>query len=290
MNQNEDLINALASCLEALERKELGRGECLELHPQHKDELSLLLEKFEVVRSFPLETARSAFRKAGHQALLSAIKNRQPATLSGRLRSGMRQLAIQRPRKFSPVQIIAAASLALFSVTGGVAYASDGAAPGDMLYGLDRAIERVRLQMAADVEDTIALRLAFAEERLKEVEDRIAADDMDDAQVALGYYDAEIDALAELVLAPDSLDGSEMTGLVDAALVKHNEVLLSVLEKVPEGAQEAIQNAIEKQDKVRGYLKDKDKPEKPDKPGKPDKPEKTGKPEDPGSQIPDGTP
>ncbi len=293
MNNKDELTDALAYCLNALEQKEMSLQQCLDLYPQYRDELFVLLEKYEVVRSFPLEEIRLEFRKKGHQALLNAIKTRQPEVLSDRLLTYFRRMAFRRQHRFSPVQVLGAAVLAFALVTGSVAYASDAAAPGDMLYGLDRAIERVRLNMAANGEDVIALRLAFAEERLKEVEDRVAAGDLDNTQAALEYYDAEISALAELVAGQDGFDEQAHIELVNAALSQHNEVLQRVLEKVPEQAKEAIQNAIEKQDKVRGNLKDKDKPEKPDKPDKPEKPDKpveTGHPEDPGSQVPDETP
>jgi len=293
MKYKEELTDALAYCLNALERKEMSLQECLDIYPQHKEELFTLLEKFEVVRSLPLETARSEFRKKGHQALLNAIKTQQPEASSDRVQTALQGLVVRKPRKFSPVKVIAAAALAFVSITGGVAFASDAAAPGDMLYGLDRAIERVRLYMAADMEDAIALRLGFAEERLKEVEERISADDIDDAQEALEYYDLEINALAELVAGQDGVDEQAHIELVNAALTVHHDVLLRVLEKVPEKAQKAIQNAIDSQEKVRGYLKDNGKPERPDKPDKPEKPykpEKTEKPEDPESQDPDETP
>lgn len=293
MKHKEELTDALAYCLNGLERNEMSFQECLDLYPQHREELFSLLEKFEVVRSLPLETARSEFRKKGYQALLNAIKTRQPEAYSDRVQRALRGLVVRKPRKYSPVKVLAAVVLAFVSVTGGVAFASDAAAPGDMLYGLDRAIERIRLHMAADVEDAIALRLGFAEERLQEVEDRISADDMDDAQEALDYYDLEINALAELVVSPDGSTELADTELIDAALKKNNEVLLRVLEKVPEQAKKAIQNAIDSQEKVRGYLKDHGKPEKPDKPDKPEKthkPEKTDQPEGPESQDPDETP
>lgn len=286
MKDKEELTDALAECLNGLERKEMSLQECLDLYPQHREELITLLRKFEVVRSLPLETARAEFRKKGHQALLNTINTRQPEASSERILAALRWLVARKSGKFNLVKVLAAAALAFVSVTG-VVYASNAAAPGDMLYGLDRAIERVRLQMAAGAEDIIALRLAFAEERLREVEDRIAADDIDDAQAALDSYGEEISALAELVAGQDGFDEKAHIELVNAALTVHNDVLLRVLEKVPEQAQEAIQKAIEKQDKVRGNLKETGKPDKPDKP---DKPKENGQPEDPGSQVPDKLP
>jgi hypothetical protein len=295
MKNKIELTEALAHCLKALETHQMSMKECLEKYPQHRKELSPLLEKIDFVRSIPLEKPRTEFRKKGHQALLNAIKDSQLETLADRLRGMVQGLTFRRQRKFKPVVVIVAATLAFFVVTGGVAYASDDAAPGDLLYGLDRALEQVRLNLAADAEAAIALRLGFAEERLEEFEDRIAADDTDDAQAALESYGSEISALAELVAGPDGVDEIAKTELINAALTVHSDVLLRVLERVPEQAQEAIQKAIDKNNKFPGNQKEDikpgnpdkpEKPEKPEKPDKPDKPENTGQPEDPGSNDP----
>lgn len=279
MKHKTDLTDALADCLDALQRKELSLQECLDLFPQYEEELIILLGKFEAVRSLPVETARSEFRKKGHQELLNAIRTRPSETSVNRSIEWLRGFSANRQQKLRPVQVILAAVLALVMVTGGVAYASNGAAPGDRLYGLDRAMERLHLQMTPNVEDAIALRLKFAEERLKEVEDRIAANDMDDAQEAIGQYQFEIEGLAELVRSSEAIDDLEKAELIDAALNKNTEVLLRILEQVPEQAREAIQNVIEKNDTIRSNYKDHGKPDKPGKPDNPGIPEKTKKPE-----------
>ena len=64
--------------------------------------------------------------------------------------------------------ILAAVVLAMGVGFGGVAIAADNAGPGDPLYGLDQAIEEVKLQLTSDDEAEAELRLKFAHERLEE--------------------------------------------------------------------------------------------------------------------------
>lgn len=54
--------------------------------------------------------------------------------------------------------------------TGGTVMASDNARPGDLLFGIDRAVENMRLALASE-EDEDSLKVRFAAERIQEVED-----------------------------------------------------------------------------------------------------------------------
>lgn len=60
----------------------------------------------------------------------------------------------------------------LFASAGGTVAASNNAVPGDVLFGVDRAVENVRLALAGDA--STELKLKFAEERLGEVQTLIA--------------------------------------------------------------------------------------------------------------------
>ena len=53
---------------------------------------------------------------------------------------------------------------------GGTASVADNARPGDVLFGVDRAVENVRLSLAGE-EKKNELRIKFAEERVSEIED-----------------------------------------------------------------------------------------------------------------------
>ncbi len=53
---------------------------------------------------------------------------------------------------------------------GGVVAASNSAVPGDALYGIDQAVEKVQIKLANSEEKKSELKVKFAEERLSEVE------------------------------------------------------------------------------------------------------------------------
>ncbi|MDQ4130816.1 MAG: DUF5667 domain-containing protein, partial [Actinomycetota bacterium] len=63
--------------------------------------------------------------------------------------------------------LTAAATMA----SGAVVAAADPAAPGDRLYGIDRAVERVLLLLETDPDGDARLRLRFAEERVLELKE-----------------------------------------------------------------------------------------------------------------------
>ena len=69
----------------------------------------------------------------------------------------------RRPQLVQRVAFAGAALLALVAMSSGLAYAADGAKPGDLMYGLDRALEAVGVDNGG------------ATERLAEVEALIAA-------------------------------------------------------------------------------------------------------------------
>ncbi|MFA5890394.1 MAG: DUF5667 domain-containing protein [Actinomycetota bacterium] len=90
--------------------------------------------------------------------------------------SEMRLAAGKSVRPVSPLfrhrrRIAVLAAAATFMLAGsGVAVAADTAVPGDSLYGVDRAIERLQLAMARSPESEVNTHLAQAAERLGEID------------------------------------------------------------------------------------------------------------------------
>jgi hypothetical protein len=73
------------------------------------------------------------------------------------------------------LSIFAVIAVLVLGVSGTVV-ASNGAKPGDTLFGIDRAVEDIRINMAGD-DKKDDLRIAFAEERVQELEDIIKTED-----------------------------------------------------------------------------------------------------------------
>jgi hypothetical protein len=104
---------------------------------------------------------------------------------------------------------------------GGVIRAADGAAPGDPLYGLDRAIETIRLKLTKDPPAAVELQLEFVKERLLEAEKLVDEGDGEHLGTALGGYGEEISDLARTVGRTEEVDRKAVTGLLDKGLSPH---------------------------------------------------------------------
>lgn len=98
---------------------------------------------------------------------------------------------------------------------GGTAIVSDSARPGDALFGIDQAVENVRISLAGK-ENKNELRVRFAEERIKEVdelkeEDKMVNDDTEsltdeqEAKIKIGI-EAALELLTDLDEEEDTDD------------------------------------------------------------------------------------
>lgn len=121
--------------------------------------------------------------------------------------------------------VLIVATLATLVGGGGAIYAADGAAPGDPLYGLDRAIERVRLNQAMDPLQVIKLQMAFAEERLAEAGDLADRGESDHYQQAFDDYDAAVFAVVEIVGSAKEVDYQALDGVLESGFSSHEPLL-----------------------------------------------------------------
>lgn len=118
-----------------------------------------------------------------------------------------------------PMLIPIAIFAALFLGAGATVAASDGARPGDLLFGIDRTVEDIRLKLADD-DKRNDLRVIFSEERIKEIEDIVNNENSDDrdARVALGIETATSfigNASSQIALSADQEKIDRIQALVD---------------------------------------------------------------------------
>ncbi len=116
--------------------------------------------------------------------------------------------------------------------TGGVVYASDGAAPGDALYGVDLAVEQARLGLTANPGRAVQLQLGFANERLEEAEELIGEGDMEHLGEALGGYGRIISSVVHTIHSAEGLDEEELTDLLEGELARHGARLGHTVEQM----------------------------------------------------------
>jgi hypothetical protein len=208
----------------------LGAGE----EPEATGDLAPFLHPAQVaraafVRSVPEDVARE------HIAGLRADRARNVVTLPSVRRSPAVRLA----------SAFVLAAMLLVIGGGSAIAASSSALPGDPLYGVKRAVERISLAMHHDHAGRAALHLQFANNRLHEVSALVLAG-KDPAEL-LGDLEAELsgaenDALQALALGQDA---EALLDHVRAMIAKHITVLNGVLAKVPDQAKDAIQHAID---------------------------------------------
>jgi uncharacterized protein DUF5667 len=181
-----------------------------------------------LVRSVPMDVARE------HLSTLREDRARDVIALPVARRRGLRLAAA----------FVAAAMLLVVGAGSAVAASSD-AQPGDPLYGVKRAVERVSLALHRDPVGRAALHLQFAEIRLHEIQLMVSnsedpVDLVDDLNAELNG--AEEDALHAVALG---LDSDALLAHVQEMIAKHIAVLNGVLSHAPDQAKDALQNAID---------------------------------------------
>ncbi len=162
-------------------------------------------------------------------------------------------------RRFASVLLAAALGLSL--AVGGVAL---GAEPGGPLYGVIVWWETTTLPAAPDAR--AAAEIHRLDQRLVELQKAIAEGDPRGAAAAAAAYRSIVDG----ALASATGD-EEREHRLEGALTKHVEVLTSLLDKVPDQARGAIENAIGRSDRalddIRTQGSEKPKPGQSGKPG-----------------------
>jgi hypothetical protein len=283
---NEPIETILAQCLAALQTGAADVEECLRRFPDRREELEPVLRAWEWVQNAPEAVPSMKFQREAHDRLLSKLGQQEAPRRAKRSRrplfAGLRW-----------VLVALAAMFALLASGAGVAYASEGALPGDALYSAKTTIEGVRLAFA-DSEGDVALFNEFANRRVEEMQALVAAGRPEDLPAAAQGYEHALEGMAQAlaqVAADDEGKAQALADVLDEAHQKRTEVLNGLLERAPEAAQKGLQRALEA-----GPPEGKGKPEgtgKPDDPGcekRGKSPEDKGKPEDKGRPEDAGPP
>lgn len=196
-----------------------------------------------------VQTARVA-REAFATEVPDAVARAHIAAMTGAT-----MLERRRPRHRVAMMLIAAAVTTVL-LAGGAVAASAGALPGQILYPVKRAVEKIDLAFHHDPGSRARLHLEFAQRRLNELatllELRKAGQNVD-IGAAMSAYQSEISQVQDAV-AQDPL-GANLQALlshVQDELAGHVAVLTQLRDNVvPEQARDAIQNAIDRAETAR---------------------------------------
>lgn len=103
----------------------------------------------------------------------------------------------------APLVIILIVAGGLLTAGTGTVVVADSAKPGDVLYGIDTAVENLRLTLTANPESEVELRTKIAAERVAEVEAILTERGVDapGLEVALANLTQQRQAIADLVAA-----------------------------------------------------------------------------------------
>jgi hypothetical protein len=165
-----------------------------------------------------------------------------------------------------------AAGLAALVLVIGAGSAAAGSVPGDVTFGLKRAIEEVRVALTFDEVERVRVLAEITDQRLSELERVAARDDKaptasEEYALAVTRFRAAVDALQQA--APE--DKSELAqDVADLAREKHEVILEQLKARLSEKAKESVDRAtVEEQRDTPQTTKDKDKKDKGEAPGAP---------------------
>lgn len=123
---------------------------------------------------------------------------------------------------------------------------SAGIKPGNFFYFFDTASEKINLFFTFNPEKKAQQALEYADERLAEAGESANENNPKAVEKAMIGYKEEISlATEESKGLKDEGRAKELLNTVSENTAKHQEVLVGVLEKVPEEARQAILNAID---------------------------------------------
>jgi len=141
-------------------RKGKSVEECLAQNPEHRSELEPLLEVAQAMQRLPKPELAPELVSA---TLVSV--GREVARYRGNKSRTFRGMLSHRPRV---AWALGAAFILLFAFTG-MTFISGNSIPGDVLYPVKLATEKVKFLLTYDAQKKAELRLTFSDERLREL-------------------------------------------------------------------------------------------------------------------------
>jgi hypothetical protein len=234
---SNDLYQKLDNSLEQLQQSDISLDELKAGLSQGQQELQSLLALAQSLDLLEPDSASPAFVRNARIRIWNRIRaNQEP---SRRATPRKRSLRLTWQRAFAGV------FLALLLVFSGLGVASASALPGDALYNLKRGFESVQMALAFSQGQQAGLLAQFAQERVDEIDALSQLDRPDDLTQALDDYSQTMDDFLSLSTTLGDDLGDDLDEVQNA--FSHNiEVLQAVQQRVPDVAQDAIQQAIER--------------------------------------------
>jgi len=232
----EDILD---TCLDRITLKGDSIEQCLESYPEQAAELEPLLRAALSIKEVSSIEPRPEFRQVAKARLLSALaakekkKERRPLPLWSRQRRWAVALAV---------------ILALLLAGGGTVMASSDSLPGDVLYPVKTATEKVQAFFTFGDEAKANLHIKFAERRGKEIE-LLAERGRNIPESVLNVMREETERAIHLVERNESLKRELIAKL--RGLTSNQKMMLARLtEKVPPNAKSRLQEALKRSEEA----------------------------------------
>ncbi len=189
--------------------------------PGERAELGDLISRIRALGELPIEPAvieRHVSMLVREAAISAGDRRPEPGFVHRRLPEARNRRSIVFSSLLSSLLgKVLAASVAVAAVGGGIGYVADTAAPGDVLYGVDRAFEAVGIGRGGAAERIEEAKALVAEERLAEA----VATAGEAVEAAAGAEAAEaLREAASTIAAVEDGDAAEITRERVAALLE----------------------------------------------------------------------
>jgi hypothetical protein len=231
-DQPIDIADALADCLTQIEAGHLTAEECLDRYPTYATEIRQLLLTSQALREVPPVAPSQAFRGQARQRLLAQLpaSPAEPAGFFATLRYKWQQFSlIPRTRRYGMAWILALVMAASVILGGGTVLAADAAAPGDLLYPVDRSLEDWRTNLTHNPEALLKLQLSFAKERLAEAQKLADHQETLIFNQTLADYGDTLASTAKILALSEGTDQANLDQLFDRSLQDLDPILAALV-------------------------------------------------------------
>jgi hypothetical protein len=235
----EDILNI---CLDRITEKGESIEQCLEDYPEHAAELEPLLKAaLSVSRASSAIKASPEFEKLAKYRFFSALqaKNGKKSESKMPLWRWQRRLAVA----FAVI-------LALFLVGAGTVTASASSLPGDMLYPVKTATEKIQGLFTFGNEAKAGFHIKLAQRRLNEIE-ALAGKNGAISQSLLDIMDEETERAIELIIKNKPV-GKELISRLIGLTSNQKTVLSKVIEEAPTQLKLRLKEALRRSERAHG--------------------------------------
>jgi hypothetical protein len=192
---------------------------------------------------------RPGFISASRQRLIQRIKQEemQKAVAAASPRVSWWSRLFGTPQLAFRLAIALILLAFLFSLTSGIALASQSALPGDVLYGVKTGLEKAAVAISPDPERQVELHIEYAQRRLNEIQELSLEGRYDEIPIAVEILEQQVDqAITKLERVAQSNPGSAkvLASSLQDTLENQTALMRVLAEAAPASAVPDIERAI----------------------------------------------